>query len=117
MQGTKIDAVTDHTADDDVGGLAEQARPEHHQHDTGDSQRHDTDQAMGFAAEDRAEPLERGREVLAALGRHPGAAAGTETAPTRLAPGGGQYFLVVLAGSVIAHATAPSPSCDSTISA
>ncbi len=79
-----------------------------------------------LAAEDRAEPTDRGAEVLAPLGRHADAAAGPEAAtPRRRArwwsrTSWSSSAAVVPGRAVavaVAHAAAPSPSCDATISA
>ena len=132
MQGAEVDTVTDDTTHDDVGRLAEQSRTQHDQCDARNGQQRNHGQPVRLGTENRAEPTQRGLEVLALLGRHPCATPGAETAAASISTGRGEDGLIVgliavvivgvvaVAGGgarVFAHATAPSPSCDATISA
>ena len=122
--------VAGHAAHDDVGRLPEQPRAEHDQDDAGDGEQATTDQQVASRCRGSRRAGAGRPEVLALLGRHAGAATGPEAATTGIATGRGEDGLIVgliaadrlvvvggVEGLVLAHATAPCPSCDSTISA
>ena len=73
---------------------------------------------IDLGAEDPAEAADRPTEVVALLGRHAGTATRPEASTPRVTTCGGQDFLIVLVSILlVAHATAPSPSWEATISA
>ncbi len=78
MEGVEVDPVALHTAHDDVGGLAEQARPDDDERNARNGQHSDADESRGLGPEDGAESTHRDAEVLASFGGDAGGATGPE---------------------------------------
>jgi hypothetical protein len=74
MQRTEVDAcspfLTAQTLEDDVGGVAEDARPHDRQADAHDREQHDEHRALALRAEAPDEPARGALEVLGPLDRH-----------------------------------------------